>query len=130
LGVEQYHAFDLFKEYLSLVPVLMALKGGLPFSLYITANDKIIGAILTKETNEKEYIIHRFDIPRTSTIDQGTSFMAKVVHEFAELYKIILLNSSPYYTQVNSEARSSNRTLISLIEREMCPWVISKYFGD
>jgi hypothetical protein len=30
-----------------------------------------------------EHIIHRFDIPQTLTIDEGTSFMPKKVHEFA-----------------------------------------------
>jgi hypothetical protein len=43
--------------------------------------------------------------------------MAKEVCEFAESYKIKLLNSSPYYAQANGQAESSNRTLISLIKR-------------
>jgi hypothetical protein len=34
--------------------------------------------------------------PRLTT-DQGTSFMSKEVHEFVELYKIKMFNSSPYY---------------------------------
>jgi hypothetical protein len=44
-----------------------------------------------------EHIIHRFGIPQTLTTDQGASFMSKEVREFAELYRIKLLNSSPYY---------------------------------
>ena len=64
-----------------------------------------------------EHIIHRFGIPQTLTTDQGTSFMSKEVREFAELYRIKLLNSSPYYAQANGQAESSNRTLISLIKR-------------
>jgi hypothetical protein len=44
-----------------------------------------------------EHIIHRFDIPQTLTTDQGASFMSKEVHEFVELYRTKLLNSSPYY---------------------------------
>jgi hypothetical protein len=44
-----------------------------------------------------KHIIHRFGIPQTVTTDQGTSFMSKEVCEFTELYKIKLLNSSPYY---------------------------------
>jgi transposase InsO family protein len=44
-----------------------------------------------------KHIIHRFGIPRTFTTDQGASFMSKEVHEFAELYRIKLLNSSSYY---------------------------------
>jgi transposase InsO family protein len=59
-----------------------------------------------------EYIIHRFGIPQTLTTDQGTSVVSKEVREFDELYKIKLLNSSPYYAQANGQAESSNKTLI------------------
>jgi hypothetical protein len=48
-----------------------------------------------------EHIIHRFGIPQTLTIGQGTSFMSEEVRDFAELYKIKLLKSSPYYAQAN-----------------------------
>jgi transposase InsO family protein len=65
-----------------------------------------------------EHIIHRFDIPQTLTTNQGTSFMSKEVHEFAESDRIKLLNSSPYYAQTNGQAESSNRTLISLVKKE------------
>jgi transposase InsO family protein len=64
-----------------------------------------------------EHIIHRFGIPQTLTTDQGTYFMSKEVREFAESYRIKLLNSSPYYAQANGHAESSNRTLINLIKR-------------
>jgi hypothetical protein len=66
-----------------------------------------------------EHIIHRFDIPQTLTTDQGTSFMSKEVHEFAELYRIKLLNSSTYYAQDNGHTESSNRTLINLIKKKI-----------
>jgi dihydroneopterin aldolase len=65
-----------------------------------------------------EHIIHRFGIPQTLTIDQGASFVSKEVREFAESYKIKLLNSSPYYTQANGQAESSNKTLIKLIKKK------------
>ena len=66
-----------------------------------------------------EHIIHRFGIPQTLTTDQGTSFVSKEVREFAELYKIKLLNSSPYYAQANGQAESSNKTLIKLIKKKI-----------
>jgi hypothetical protein len=44
--------------------------------------------------------------------------MSKEVHEFAELYRIKLLNLSPYYAQANGQAESSNRTLINLIKKK------------
>ena len=43
-----------------------------------------------------KYIIHRFGIPQTLTTDQGSSFISKEVREFAESYKIKILNSSSY----------------------------------
>jgi transposase InsO family protein len=66
-----------------------------------------------------EHIIQRFGIPRTLTTNQGASFMSKEVREFAELYRIKLLNSSSYYAQANGQAESSNRTLISLIKKKI-----------
>jgi hypothetical protein len=42
--------------------------------------------------------------------------MSKEVREFAELYRVKLLNSSPYYAQANGQTESSNRTLINLIK--------------
>jgi hypothetical protein len=44
-----------------------------------------------------EHIVHRFGIPRTLTMNQGSSFMSHQVREFAESLKIKLLSSSPYY---------------------------------
>ncbi len=55
-----------------------------------------------------KHIIHRFGIPQTLTIDQGASFMSKEVKSFAESYGVKLLSSSPYYTQANGQADSSN----------------------
>ena len=63
-----------------------------------------------------EHIIHRFGIPQTLTTDQGSSFISKEVREFAESYKIKILNSSPY-AQANGQAESSNKILIKLIKK-------------
>ena len=56
-GPEQQQAFEKIKNYLSSPPVLKAHKRRVSFSLYVAAEDKIIGAILTQETEEKEYVI-------------------------------------------------------------------------
>ena len=37
--------------------VLMASRRGVPFRLYVAAEDKIIVAVLTQETEDKEYVI-------------------------------------------------------------------------
>ena len=55
-----------------------------------------------------EHIVHRFGISQTLTTDQGSSFISKEVHDFAESYKIKILNSSLYYAQANGQAESSN----------------------
>jgi transposase InsO family protein len=65
------------------------------------------------------YIIHRFDIPQTLTMDQGSSFMSHQVREFAEYLKIKVISSSPYYAQVNGQTESSNKTLIKLIKKKI-----------
>jgi hypothetical protein len=57
LGAEHKRTFDIIKEYLSLVLVLKAPKSGFPFVLYIATKYNFIGAILTQETERKEYII-------------------------------------------------------------------------
>ena len=66
-----------------------------------------------------EHIIYRFGIPQTLTTDQGSSFISKEVREFAEFYKIKILNSSPYYAQANGQAESSNKILIKLIKKKI-----------
>ena len=45
--------------------------------------------------------------------------MSKEVREFAELYRIKLLNSFMYYAQANGQAESSNTTLISLVKKKI-----------
>jgi hypothetical protein len=64
-------------------------------------------------------IIHRFGIPQTLTMGQGTSFTSCQEREFANSYKIKLLNSSLYYAQANGQAESSNKTLIKLIKKKI-----------
>jgi transposase InsO family protein len=65
------------------------------------------------------HIIHRFGIPQTLTTDQETSFISKEVHEFVDSYGIKLLNSSTYYSQVNGQAESSNKSLVTILEDGM-----------
>jgi hypothetical protein len=57
LRAEQQEAFEKIKEYLSTPPVLRAPRRGVPFKLYIAAEEKIIGAVLTQEDKGKEYVI-------------------------------------------------------------------------
>ena len=45
--------------------------------------------------------------------------MSHQFREFAESFRIKLLNSSPYYAQANGQAESSNKTLIKLIKKKI-----------
>jgi hypothetical protein len=54
---------------MSTPPILHAPRRGVSFKLYIAAEEKIIGAILTQEDEDKEYVIaylgHRLLDPKT-----------------------------------------------------------------
>ena len=54
---ESQEAFGKIMVYLSSPPMLKASRRGVPFRLYVAAEDKIIGAVLTQETEDKEYVI-------------------------------------------------------------------------
>jgi hypothetical protein len=56
-GAKQQEAFDEIKSYLTSLPVLQAPKSGVPFRLYIAADPSVIGAVLTQETDGKEYTV-------------------------------------------------------------------------
>ena len=56
-GAKQQEAFEKIKYYLSSPPVLKAPKRCVPFKFYIAAEDKVIGAILTQDTEGKEYVV-------------------------------------------------------------------------
>jgi hypothetical protein len=56
-GAKQQEAFNLIRKYLSLAPVLKAPQVGVPFRLYIAAEDKVIGVVLTQETGGKEQVV-------------------------------------------------------------------------
>jgi hypothetical protein len=56
-GADQQRAFDDIKKYLSSSSVMKTPMAGIPFWLYITAEDVVIGAVLTQLTDGKEHII-------------------------------------------------------------------------
>ena len=56
-GAEQQKFFEKINEYLSSPPVLKAPKRGIPFRPFVAAEDKVIGVVLTQETEGKEYVI-------------------------------------------------------------------------
>jgi transposase InsO family protein len=67
----------------------------------------------------KEHAIHRFGIPQTITTDGGSVFISEEFRKFTADMGIKLTRSSPYYTQANGQAETSNRSLIKLIKRKI-----------
>jgi hypothetical protein len=57
LGVEQQEAFDLIKNYLFSALILKAPIAWVPFRLYIATRDKVIGVVLTHETEVKKHVV-------------------------------------------------------------------------
>lgn len=53
-GEKQQKALDNIKEYLSSPPVLMPPQKGIPFKLYLLADEKSIGLVLVQEVEGKE----------------------------------------------------------------------------
>ena len=45
----------------------------------------------------KQNIIHKFGLPETIIVDQGTPFIGDEVLEFAYEYGFSILNFTPYY---------------------------------
>jgi hypothetical protein len=55
-GADQQYAFDDIKRYLASPPVMKAPMVGIPFRLYIAAENAVIGAVLTEIMEGKEHI--------------------------------------------------------------------------
>ena len=57
LGGKIARSISKDQDYLSSPLVLKAPRRGVPFRLYVAAEDKVIGAILTQETEAKKHMI-------------------------------------------------------------------------
>ncbi|KAM1724864.1 hypothetical protein ACFX11_023267 [Malus domestica] len=62
-------------------------------------------------------ILHKFGVLKTIVTDCGPSFISKEVKEFANKFKIKMVQSSPYYPQSNGQAEASNKILVNIIKR-------------
>ena len=56
-GAKQQEAFKKINEYFSTPLVPRTPRRGVPFKLYIAAEEKVSGAVLTQEDEGKEYVI-------------------------------------------------------------------------
>ena len=76
-GAEQQESFEKIKKYFSSPMVLKVPKRDIPFRLYVPAEDKIICAVLTQETEGKEYIITYLS-RRLIDAETGYTFIEKL----------------------------------------------------
>ena len=77
--------------------VLKAPRKGVPFKLYIAAEDKVIGAVLTQETEGKEYVVTYIG---RRLIDAET--MYTLLKSCACLYIMLVLNCDTIYYLVHA----------------------------
>src|SRR6185369_13467300 len=66
--------------------MLKAPRRGVPFRLYVAAEDKVIGAVLTQETEDKEYVITYIS---RRLIDAGSrSMRGQIIADFIVEHRI------------------------------------------
>ncbi|KAG5561209.1 hypothetical protein RHGRI_004288 [Rhododendron griersonianum] len=65
----------------------------------------------------EEYILCRFGIPETITVDQASIFNGREVVQYAQKYGIQILNSTPYYAQANGQVESTNKIIKNTLSK-------------
>jgi hypothetical protein len=76
-GAKQQEAFDEIKSYLTSPPVFQVPKSGVPFQLYVVAEPSVIGAVLTQETDGKEYVV-AYESRRLLDVKMRYTFIEKL----------------------------------------------------
>jgi transposase InsO family protein len=85
--------------------------------------NKWIEAIPTRNASHKiiigflEDIMARFGCPNTIVTNNIASFKVEPLINFCDQLGITLIHSTPYYSQGNGLAESSNKSLINIIKR-------------
>ena len=64
-----------------------------------------------------KHIIYTFCLPESITADQGSVFIGEKVKAFADSRGIKILKSTPYFTQGNGQAKSSNKMIKGIVEK-------------
>jgi hypothetical protein len=85
-GAEQQVVFEKIKEYLSAVPVLKAPQGGIPFRLYVAAENEVIGAVLTQETERKGAFYYLCEPDNYWMLKQGINLLRNYFFALLCLY--------------------------------------------
>jgi hypothetical protein len=103
-GAKQQEAFDKIKSYLTSPPVLQAPKSGVPFQLYVAAEPSVIMAVLTQETDGKEYVV-AYESRRLLNAETRYTFIEKLclsLHYACTKLRHYLLSSTCYVAKTYS----------------------------
>ncbi|XP_059628796.1 uncharacterized protein LOC132271433 [Cornus florida] len=65
----------------------------------------------------KKHIIHRFGFPETPTTDRSLSLVGSEVIDYYAKYDIKVISSTPYFAQVNRQAKASNKVILNILEK-------------
>jgi hypothetical protein len=95
----------------------------------LTATDyftKWVEAILTRKVTDsvvidflEESIVSRFGFPQKIVTDNAQAFKSIAMISFCQKYNIVLGHSTTYYAQGNGLAESSNKSLITIIKKDL-----------
>ncbi|XP_028075146.1 uncharacterized protein LOC114277452 [Camellia sinensis] len=69
------------------------------------------------KVHEGIYGAHQFNVPQTIIVDNGIAFEGGLVRTFSGKFGISIIKSTPYYTQANGQAKSSNKTIKKGIQK-------------
>ena len=64
-----------------------------------------------------ENIFARFGTPRKLVTDNAQAFKSAKMQNFCQNYNVILNHSTPYYSEGNGLAESSNKSLVRIIKK-------------
>ena len=66
-----------------------------------------------------KYIICRFGVPKSLTMNNGTQFTNLKIEGFCEIYGIKVNYSSVYHPQENGMVKATNKTIIGNMRRNL-----------
>jgi hypothetical protein len=119
-GPTQQKAFEELKQYLIELTTLTPPSSGTPLLLYVAASHATVSAALVQEKDDGQA---RKQVP-VYFVSEVLSASKKNYTELEKVLYAVLMASKKlrHYFQAYH--------IIVPSEREMCPWAISKYFGD
>ena len=80
-----------------------------------------------------EYIFMRYGLPIEIISDRGTHFVNEVIEYLLDELMVIHRKSAPYHPQANGQAKSSNKTLCTvltkIVEASCTDWELKLHYA-